>query len=117
MADEVNGDLLARLVRTQLTEAPNLRQAAKAAGVSPATLSRVQRGHVPDIDSLVALARWLNTPIEKLLNAPPVREAPESETTVKKVEVYLRADPRLSPDSATRVADIFKAVYEEFAGE
>ncbi len=116
MASEINTDVLAHLVQRQVASRPNLREAAKEAGVSPATLSRVQRGHAPDTDALVALARWLQIPIEKLLLDPPDSERPRHGSTPEKVAVHLRADPMLSADAAERLAAIFEAAYTQFAG-
>jgi hypothetical protein len=117
MASEVNTEVLAKLVQRQVASRPNLREAAKEAGVSPATLSRVQRGHAPDTDALVALARWLQIPIEKLLRDPPDVDVPRpGESTPAKIAVHLRADPMLSADSAEHLAAVFEAVYKEFVG-
>lgn len=114
MPSEVNTDVLARLVRRAVEHSGNLHEAARASGLSPATLSRVQRGHAPDADALVALARWLQIPMEKLLRRPPDVDAPKQASTPQKVEMHLRADPSLSPEAATRLAEVFKAVYEQF---
>lgn len=112
----VNTEVLARLVRLQTEHYANLRDAADAAKVSPATLSRVQRGHAPDMDALTALARWLQVPVEKLLHNPPVVDRPrEGTSTVEKVQVHLRADPHLSAETASRLGEIFEVLYEEFA--
>lgn len=36
-----------------------IRKAAKEIGVSPTTLSRIERGHRPDIENLLKLILWL----------------------------------------------------------
>jgi transcriptional regulator with XRE-family HTH domain len=36
-----------------------LREAAKEIGVSPATLSRIENGQVPDLETFQAVCRWL----------------------------------------------------------
>ncbi len=36
-----------------------VRAAAKEIGVSPATLSRIENGHVPDLATFAAICRWL----------------------------------------------------------
>jgi len=115
MADEINTQDLAVLVRRKLSQGTNLRDAAREAGVSPATLSRVQRGHAPDANALVALARWLQIPIDRVLNNPPRVGASVQGSTLEKVEMHLRADPRLSAETAGRIAEVFRAVYEQFA--
>jgi len=114
MADEVNTELLAAMVRRQLVSRSNLREAALEAGVSPATLSRVQRGHAPDRDALVALARWLRIPVEAVLHNPPDVSALQRGSTPDKVTLHLRADPILSTESAEHLAAIFNAVYKDF---
>jgi transcriptional regulator with XRE-family HTH domain len=114
---EVDTEVLSSLVKRKVAESANLREAAKAAGVSPATLSRVQRGgHTPDRDALAAIARWLQVPIDKLLaEPPPVDQTTPEMSTVEKIEVHLRADPNLSAKAAATLADVFRALYEELA--
>jgi len=112
MAGEIDTDTLGRLVRRRVAQSANLREAAQEAGVSAATLSRVQRGHSPDADALVALSRWLHVPIEQVLRHPP--GDPQEGATMEKVEVHLRADPNLSPETADRLVQVFRAVYEQF---
>jgi transcriptional regulator with XRE-family HTH domain len=114
MADEVNTELLATMVRRRVALCPNLREAAKVAGVSPATLSRVQRGHAPDTDALVALARWLQIPVEEVLYNPPDIGVLQKGSTPEKVTLHLRADPVLSTESAEHLAAIFTAVYNDW---
>jgi transcriptional regulator with XRE-family HTH domain len=41
----------------------SLRAAARESGVSASTLSRIERGSPPDVDSLYALAAWLSVPL------------------------------------------------------
>lgn len=36
-----------------------VRAAAKEIGISPATLSRIENGHVPDLVTFAAVCRWL----------------------------------------------------------
>ena len=48
----------------------SIRDAAKQAGVSAATLSRVERGGVPDIESFRKICLWLNLSADVLLKLP-----------------------------------------------
>jgi len=45
-----------------------VRELAGFAGVSPATVSRVQRGFAPDIRTALLLARFFETTVEELFN-------------------------------------------------
>ena len=40
--------------------AMGIRETAKLVGISPATLSRVERGHLPDLETFGKICRWLN---------------------------------------------------------
>jgi transcriptional regulator with XRE-family HTH domain len=51
--------------------AVGVRAAAKDAGVSPATLSRVENGNVPDLETFEKLCRWLGEDPKQFLDTPP----------------------------------------------
>ncbi|PKN47066.1 MAG: XRE family transcriptional regulator [Deltaproteobacteria bacterium HGW-Deltaproteobacteria-20] len=96
-----------------------LRAAAREAGVSPATLSRIEAGAVhPDLDTVRLLVDWLGVPLDrvwvtKLAKKPPADKAMAN--TLTHIEVHLRADPNLSPDAAKALTDIVRAAYPSFA--
>lgn len=47
------------------------REAAKAAGLPPSTMSRMEAGKMPDIVTLKALRAWLGCTYEELLGLKP----------------------------------------------
>ena len=49
------------------------REAAKAARVSPATISRIERGDEPDIASFAKLCAWLGLPSRMFLDEKGLR--------------------------------------------
>lgn len=108
--------LLIKAKRRQNNDQP-LREAAQAAKVSAATLSRLERGlsaTLPDATTLNKLAQWLGVPVSELLQEKQSRSkswAAES-TLPEYVEVHLRADKNLSPKTAKALAQMFKALYE-----
>lgn len=56
----------------------SLRDAAKAAGISAATLSRVERGHVPDLLNALKLSEFYGYPLTVLWAVPPAKKARRS---------------------------------------
>lgn len=97
-----------------------LRAAAEESGLSPSTLSRLERGasaSLPDADTLTKLAAWLGVPIGRLLseNEPQGGQETPDLTTPEVVEVHLRADKRLSPKTAQALARMFRLLYDQFA--
>lgn len=51
-------DALGRMIREKRGEM-GVRAAAREIGISPATLSRVENGHLPDIHNFQLICRWL----------------------------------------------------------
>lgn len=100
----------ARKVRDDLT----LAEAALEIGVSAATLSRIeQRKFVPKYDTLARICEWMGEPVERYLEiiAPP----PVKGNTLKEIEVHLRADKKLSSQSARELMGIIKTLYERYS--
>ena len=96
-----------------------LRAAAQESGVSPSTLSRLERGistTLPDTDTLTKLALWLNISLDKILieDKPKSNSKTPKLTTPEVVEVQLRADKNLSPDTARALAEMFNLLYNQF---
>lgn len=51
-----------------------VRAAAAEVGVSPATLSRVENGHLPDLETFAKLCRWLERDPSEFLGITPKRD-------------------------------------------
>ena len=96
----------------------SLRQAALDSGVSPSTLSRLERGtmsSVPDTETLSKLTSWLSISIETLLNENGlIADDTQDLSTPEKIEVHLRADKDLSPETAKALAESFRLLYNQF---
>lgn len=98
-----------RLRRTRKSREMTLRDVAEDTKVSPATLSRFEKGvGNPDYPTLTALAQWLE------LDHSAVFKASEEEptTTPEAVEAHLRADKNLDPKMARMLATSFRQLYE-----
>lgn len=98
-----------------------VREAAKAAGISAATFSRLERGTaatLPDVGTLEKLARWLGVTLGDLLGerSAPRGTTPEA-STPDLVEVHLRADRNLTPETAKALAEMFKVLYQQASGK
>src|SRR5207248_9605392 len=89
-------DLGDRVRAKRRSKGLSIREAAAEVGVSAPTISRVERGHLPERENLLRLARWAELQIDPVLhdNARRTRNAavhgPEA-STVEAVELHLRA--------------------------
>ena len=88
-----------------------LRAAADEAGVSFNTLARVERGHVPDIETFSRLARWVGRSPADFLRAGSVT----ADSTPDLIEAHLRGDTALSSDAAEAIAKLVRELYDRLA--
>ena len=71
-----------------------VREVAREIGISPATLSRVERGHMPDLETFSKVCRWLNVNPGTVLGFKP-----ESTHRVR-ASVHFKKDQTIHPDTA-----------------
>ena len=80
-----------------------VREVAAEIGVSPATLSRVERGHLPDLGTFTKICRWLEIdPGEVLGVKTGGRRMPVA-------AVHFKKDQTLAPGTAQALADMILA--------
>jgi transcriptional regulator with XRE-family HTH domain len=80
-----------------------VRAAAKEIGISHATLSRIERGHLPDLENYRKICLWLgeNPEVSAVQGVPPV--------SAEVVEVHFRKKPTVTPETAAALAQMILA--------
>lgn len=113
MSDELlNIEELGALIRKRREDrGMNLREVAEDADVSFNTLSRVERGHVPDLRSFRKLVAWVGVDPARFFQIARTR----FESTPEVVAAHLRKDPSLPKEAAHRIAGIVEDLYRELA--
>ncbi|MBA3770134.1 MAG: helix-turn-helix transcriptional regulator [Blastocatellia bacterium] len=101
----------------------SLRDAQQQTGVSASTLSRIENGTGrPDADNIARLSQWLDMPVDRMMKkqtkktVEPVIYYPH-EATPEIVEAHLRADRKLSPETAEALSELFRVAYKQFSGK
>ncbi len=92
---------LAPMVREK-RGAQRLRETAKAIGISPATLMRVEAGRIPDVETFGKICKWLGVDPASFLGLDPtVNLSPRADEGEEPIQVsaHLRADS--TPEPAT----------------
>lgn len=103
---------LAKLLRDwRATKDLGLRAAAEEAGVSFNTLARVEKGHVPDIETFSRIARWVGRSPADFLEPGSVTR----DSTPELIEAHLRGDPALSSGAAIAIAGLVRELYNRLA--
>ncbi len=112
MENYLDIEKLANLVRSK-RGSRGLRETAKEIGnVSPSTISRVENGKIPDMDTFLALCDWLEVPAAELIRNT---EDQEHLTTPEAISIQLRADKNLDPAIANALASLVKAAYKDLS--
>src|SRR5687767_354338 len=98
----------------------SLRDVADVTNVSASTLSRIENGTgKPDADNIARLTGWLDMPIDRVMNkqvsdVEPVIYYPH-EAMPEIVEAHLRADKKLTPETAQALSELFRVAYKQFS--
>ncbi|HQV01903.1 MULTISPECIES: helix-turn-helix transcriptional regulator [unclassified Novosphingobium] len=96
---------LGRLI-SRKREGRGIRAAALEANVSPATLSRVENGNVPDLATFAKICRWLEVDPAQFLGV----EA--SSTQERPAVVHFRKKKTVSTDTATSLGALILAAQD-----
>ena len=91
-----------------------IREVAREMAVSPATLSRVENGRLPDLETFSKLCRWLGIdPGEVLGCKGTLRSVGSPEESV--IAAHLRADRTQSQEVAQALAEMILAAQRMIA--
>ena len=111
MGSYLDIERLASLVRKKRGSRGLRETAAEIGNVSPSTLSRVESGKMPDMETLLFLCNWLEVPPAKLF-----RTTQEDQLdTPEAIAIQLRADKNLDPAIANALASLVKAAYRDLS--
>ena len=81
-----------------------IRAAAKEIGISPTTLSRLERGHIPDLKTLEKVCDWLEVD-------------PGEYTGIGGLQIAFKKKTAVSPDTAKSLANLIELASEQFASD
>ncbi len=100
----------------------SLRDVADVTNVSASTLSRIENGTgKPDADNIARLTGWLDMPIDRVMSKSKTSTDVEAvvyyphEATPEIVEAHLRADKKLTPETAKALSELFRVAYKQFS--
>ena len=108
MNKQINTEKLADMVRSKRAS-KGLRETAKEIGdISAPTLSRIEQGKIPDLDTYIKICDWLNVSTDYFTETKS-----EDESTQNTIIAHLRADKNLSPDTAEALIKMINLAYQQ----
>jgi transcriptional regulator with XRE-family HTH domain len=103
--------VIAALDSERLAKNLSWRQVAKAAGVSPSTLTRMQQGKSPDVNTFTALSQWLNIPAEKFhVEKSPLAQVSDDPMAV--VSTLFRGRKKMNPKALAALQELVNAAFK-----
>lgn len=85
-----------------------VRMAALEAGVSAATLSRVENGHMPDLETFAKLCKWLNRDPNEFLGLEKQMDDVETPAAV----VHFKKKKTVSMETAKALGELILAAQK-----
>lgn len=109
MQSTLNTDLLAGMLKSKRAS-KGLRGTAEEIGnVSAATLSRIEQGKIPDVDTFINICNWLKVSTDTFIigntDSNPVSNKDQ-------VVAHLRAEKELSQDTVSMLIKMIDMAYE-----
>jgi len=103
--------LVAALDAQRKAKGLSWRQVAKEGAVSPSTLTRMQQGKLPDVNTFGALVQWLRIPAERfMLKGQQVHR--KSPNPVAVASTLLRGKREISPQAAKALEELVQAAFK-----
>ena len=103
--------LYAALDARRQTEKLSWRGLAQKLRIAPSTFTRMAQGRRPDVDTFVALLRWLGMRVEAFMASSTETSTADSDF-VSKIGTYLRMDRNLKPEARVALEQLIKVAYE-----
>lgn len=110
MSEPASLKSLGRLV-AQKRGKVGIRATARDIGLSPATLSRVENGQLPDLANFTKLCAWLEVDPTTVLGFDPAKSGSPS------AAVHFRSGRTMQPSTAAALQDLILAAHEMLADE
>lgn len=103
----------ARLKTERRKQRLSLRDLADETGISFNTLSRVERGYLPDLKNYQKIVDWLGVPADTFLDL----DSTESLNTPDVIARHLRSDTRLDPSATAKIVAVVQEMYAKLVSE
>ncbi len=112
-SSEIDLTKLAALIAKKRDGRPLRDVAEQIGGVSAPTLSRIEKGNIPDIDTFMRLCRWLEVSPNDFQSGGGNVGIASGLATKDRVCAHLRADRDLPPDTARALTTMIELAYRD----
>ncbi len=108
MESTLNTELLAGMLKNKRGSKGLRAVAEEIGGVSFATLSRIEQGKVPDVDTFIKICKWLDVTADTFIISDSKRK---TTSTKEQLVAHLRAERELSKDTINMLIKMIDMAY------
>jgi len=106
---QLNSELLTKMIRSKRSK-KGLREAAKEIGnISAATLSRIEQGKIPDVDTFIKICKWLGVSTDTFIIE---KVSKKTQTNHEFIVAHLRAEKELPSDTVSMLIKMIEMAYD-----
>ena len=109
MASTLNTELLSSMIKTKRGKTGLRQTAEEIGGVSTATLSRIEQGNLPDVDTFIRLCHWLGESAETFVLLDENEQS--SPNNKDRIIAHLRSDAQLKPETVKMLLNVIEIAY------
>lgn len=110
MMTTLNTELLASMLKEKRGKTGLRTIAEEIEGVSVATLSRIEQGKIPDVDTFIKICRWLGVPTDTFVIRQPSKTVSHTDNQ-QAIVAHLRADRELETDTIQMLVKLVNLAY------
>ena len=103
--------LIAALNAERESRGLSWRRLAQEAGVSPSSLTRMQQGKLPDVNTFTALTHWLRMPAEQFMSSGLGGKAGGPDPMAV-VSTLLRGKREMTPEALKALDELVQAAFK-----
>lgn len=112
MSSTLNTELFAGMLKNKRAGKGLRTIAEEIGGVSYATLSRVEQGKIPDVNTFIRICKWMDVPSDTFIEGERRKKKDKPVSIKESVISHLRADRELSKETLTTLLKVIEMAYE-----
>ena len=109
MQSTLNTDLFSSTIKSKRGKKGLRDTATEIGNISPATLSRVEQGNLPDVDTFIKICKWLEVSTDTFITGGKLINSELSEKD--KIVYQLRSSQELDPETITAMIGMIDIAF------
>lgn len=117
MKSELNTSKLGQMVKAKRGIKGLRAVADEIGGITAPTLSRIERGNLPDVDSFLRICKWLQVPPDNFTFGHNHTVNTSTKDHREEIHAHLRADKNLPKEAADLLIQMVEYAYKSMGNK